>query len=192
MQNFLPYENYVKENCKISSRNEISNIYENLFAHIINTYEHKKLHCELPTYLNYLILKSNPILEEFFISKVRIEIPEKIDYLDLIKYTSKNFEKLIISYTNLNSKTLLKLQMIQFYKLQPSSSSLHLRYNLNIDVDCPKNFQNYNNEVLINSRSASIESNADQKYTNPFLSNINKQKDIIPLEQKIYESLGSK
>jgi len=51
--------------------NSVAVIYEKLFFEIIKSYTIKKNYNELPLYLNFLILNSNPILKKFFIQKVK-------------------------------------------------------------------------------------------------------------------------
>ncbi len=98
IDNFVPSEDYLYKNFNPPDINSIAVIYEKLFFEIIKSYTLKKNYNELPSYLNFLILNSNPILKKFFMQKVR-ECKEFHNYIRECNNSDKkylNFKKLLI------------------------------------------------------------------------------------------------
>lgn len=113
------------------SRINISSLYSDLFANVIKKYVLKSNYNSLPAFLNYKVLKSNKSLESFILSSIRkdknyfeSQLISKFSEQELILYISKNLDKIFIRYTNKDSKVLTKLQLTQFYLLDPPSPEM--------------------------------------------------------------------
>lgn len=122
-----------------SSQPELSNLYFGLFKDIIRKFVIKGNYSALPTFLNYLVLKSNRDLYSFIIESVKKDVnyqdfdkTSKMDDYSLIVHISKNLDKVLSRYTNKSGQTLLKLQLIQFYLLDPASPKMTNLFNLEV------------------------------------------------------------
>lgn len=189
INSFIPYKDYLKEQFNPPNRNSIAQIYEKLFYEIIKSYTLKKNYTELPFYLNYLILKSHPLFEKFFIQKVietgefKTELNESNTNYEILKYVCKNFDNLFIKYTNYGSELLIKLQLIQFYKLQPPQAKIIsdymtvLKNNEEYKLNKIKENKNLTGEVLDDYSNP-------QHLNNPFMSRLNQASDIYPIGNK--------
>jgi hypothetical protein len=156
-------------------------------------YSIKKNYNELPAYLNYMVLKSNPFFEKFFyttvknneLNKIKLEDGDKPSHHDIIKYICKNLDRLFDKYTNYGCKVLIKLQIIQFYKLQPPQATILSPY-----------FPIYNSKKEDIKRKPKYDvpkcvEDIDSKYNNPFNSRLNKGCDIFPRRKSELEFVES-
>jgi hypothetical protein len=175
-------ENHLKEIFKPQDRNYLSIIYERLFSEIIRAYTLKKNYNELPFFLNFLVLKSLPLLERFLFQRIESDIflnnetiynPDEKN-LEMLKYICRNLDKLFHRYTNQTTELLIKLQMVQFFLLQPPQAKILSDYDKVLE-----NLEQY---------ELSFRDNSDQyqqckslnKSPNPFLSRLNIDSDILP------------
>ena len=153
-------------------------MYENLFSDVIKQYCIKKNYNELPAYLNYMIIKSNPFFEKFFYVTVKSQEnyfkEEKPTYYDILKYMCKNFDKLFEKYTNYGSNILIKLQMIQFYNLQPPQAKIFSEFFPLLD-NSQYEIKRINDNIV---PQFFIDDN--NKQNNPFTNKLNQGCDIIP------------
>ena len=167
--------NYFKE----SNRINLANIYRNLFESILKNFIIKSNYNSLPCYLNYLVIKSNKDFESFILTNLKSD-KKYFDYLNVSKlseeklliYACKNLDKLFLRYTNRSSNLLLKLQMMQFFKLDPSHSSI-----------TGNGFTVQNNKK---SKIIKNESNEIRHFCNPFSVRLNQSTDIFPSKEKTY------
>ena len=142
----------IANNFNNSSQQEIAELYIDTFKEIIKKYTIKGNYTSLPAYLNYMVVNSNRNLYSFIVEVVKTD-KSSIDYKDikyfndyeLIMYICKNFDKLFIKYTNKSCSTLIKLQLIQFYLLDPPNPCITKNdYLINIE------FQNNKKETISN------------------------------------------
>ena len=120
MAKFISFDN--PEEFQLS-QNEKRKIYEKVFDEMMWTYESKNNHSELPSYLNYLIVKSNPELENFLVSKCQLE-NRQLNNLDIISYLSKNLGRMLTEYTNCPKEMFTKFQLMMFYKMSNDDNEL--------------------------------------------------------------------
>jgi hypothetical protein len=147
-------------------------------------YSEKKNYYELPFYLNYLVLKSNPFLQKFFYMTVKnkemhnFELDEgmKLTHYDIVKYLCKHFDHLFEKYTNYKVDILSKLQMIQLYNLQPPQAKIISPYNPVFEA---KQIDLLKKPVsgILYEQSEKIER---KEYQNPFMSKLDQACDIRP------------
>lgn len=109
------------------SHEEYSHCFESLFSDIISIYESKNNYNELPSYLNYMILKDNPILTKFFMQKIKQQTFDDFDsdtqsnpdksYIESISSICKEFNSLFLYYSNYSIGVLNKYQLMYFYQI---------------------------------------------------------------------------
>lgn len=138
----------------------------------------------MPTYLNYLVLNCNQNLKNFLISKIREENQNNPQFdksdIEMTKFLSKNLDKVFTKYTNCGVETLNKLQMIQFYYLQPPQAKLLSDYRPIFENSNQFELVVKNENKIINEETVhNIGSNLN-RYKNPFESRLNQACDIIP------------
>lgn len=196
IESFVPNRNFLISNFTPPDRHTVSQVYERLFSDLINSYTVKKNYTELPMYLNYLILKSHPLFEKFFFSKV----VENGDYSgeksppEILKYICKNFDRLFVKYTNYGLETLIKLQMTHFYYLQPPIAKIHSDYkpiyeqSTTDDLVIKNENKNLTNDHLIVGDMPRSKSPGK----NPFTSRLNQASDIVPGKNIKCEFIKSK
>jgi hypothetical protein len=176
----VPSQGYLYEHFKPQEKNKVSFLFESLFTEMMKLYTDKKNYYELPFYLNYLVIKSNPIFQKFVYMTVKsqevsnIQIAEDIKptHFDVVKYMCKHFDELFERYTNYGSNILTKLQMIQFYYLQPPQAKIHSEYMPVLEKGQTKVTQEKQN-------------NSAKSYDNPFTSKLNNNTDIKPQKYEI-------
>ena len=153
-------------------------MYENLFSDIIKHFCLKKNYNELPAYLNYMIIKSNPFLEKFFLITVKnqenILKEEMPTHYDILKYMCKNFDKLFEKYSNYGTNILIKLQMIQFYNLQPPQAKILPDFYPLVE-NSQYEIKRTNDKIV-----PQFFIDDDVKNYNPFTNKLNQGCDLIP------------
>lgn len=163
------------------SRIQLSSIWKDLFSLIIKKYIIKSNYNSLPTFLNYLILKSNKDLEMFIVESIKSDT-KYFDYSAIIKmndtdlyfYIAKNLDKLFIKYTNRGADLFIKLQLMQFYLLDPANA------HLNSLMTNEKKISNINSKTKL-----IIENNNELRHVDsPFGVRLNKGCDIFPNRDK--------
>lgn len=198
INNFTPNKNFLKENFLPTERNSVSLIYEKLFYEIIKSYTSKKNYQELPFYLNYLILKSNAKIEKFFIKKAKeieginriINQNDSNSEFEYVKYICRNLDKMFEKYTNYGSDMLNKLQLIQFFHIQPVQAKIMSDYQPVLE-----NFEKFD-LVRVDDRSNREDIIQNFKvdnysFKNPFLSRLNTGGDIHPKKHTKTEFIKS-
>jgi hypothetical protein len=160
---------------------------------MMKLYTQRRNYYELPFFLNYMVLKSNPFLQKFFYLKVRdieskqITIEEggaRLTHYDIVKYLCKNFDNLFEKYTNYGTNILTKLQMIQLYNHQPPQAKLISPYTQVLEtkqIDLVKIPNNNIPNIIIPKK----------EYHNPFTSKLGHVSDIKPIPNYQIEFLES-
>lgn len=183
IEKFLPNgRNFLYEKFQPTDRQSLTQIYEKMFLDILKLYTFKKNYSELPFYLNYLVVKSNPFLEKFFCLKV-VEneeyTGEKSEY-EILKYVCKNLDKLFHKYSNYGGEILIKLQMMQFYNLQPPQAKILSFYQPVLQTQQYEMVRVQENKTLTNEVAYSYSDNERDLFKNPFMSRLHQASDLFP------------
>jgi hypothetical protein len=188
IDNFIPKKEYLYERFKPNDKNRVNMVFEKLFHNMMLLYTEKKNYYELPFYLNYLVIKSNPFMQKFFyltvknkeMSNFTAEEGMRITHYDIVKYLCKHFDHLFEKYTNYGHNILTKLQMIQLYNLQPPQAKIISPYLPILEspqVDLVK--------IKDNKLYESGPKDMTDKYRNPFMSKLGNACDIHPDKYEI-------
>lgn len=115
--------NFILGRFNPKNQKENSDLYEEMYNLILEHYNNCKNYTSVSTYLNFLLLKSNPYLERFFSITVleTVEDAPKNNASEIIKYTYNNLENLFSRHTTYGEAEIKRLKMMQFYNLQPPS-----------------------------------------------------------------------
>lgn len=126
---FLTEDNIIKN----ENINEKRKIYESVFDELISLYESKNNYNELPFYLNYLILKACPPIEQFLyykaqsiLNQMKAKSNGKVTSFDINTYLYRNLPQLIVEYSNCTKEQIKRFQLMMFYKMNNGEESVIL------------------------------------------------------------------
>ena len=113
-----------------TNRREVAKLYENAFKELYSLYIKEKKFNLLPSFLDYSFIKCNKYLENFLCSISAITSKSKTlkneaEVNQIMKLTIENLNKIFCKHTKYDSKTLERLKMMEFYKLQPPQVSIY-------------------------------------------------------------------
>ena len=115
--------------------NEKRKIYEAVFDELISLYESKNNYNELPFYLNYLLLKACPFIEQFLyyhaqsiLNQMKVKSNGKISAtsFDINNYLYRNLPQLLTDYSNCTKDQIKRFQLMMFYKMNNGEETVIL------------------------------------------------------------------